>query len=107
MSFSSGVTVKGYLPYRQMICQLRRMEKEIYHLKNAPTASEPTQISQIEDSLNTMKELLFAKSEELNLRLRCYHDFQLSQSKTYSLPVGDSKADLRQVLPCALPKIFL
>lgn len=109
---------------RQVSCHLRQTERDIYDLEmsansdNMPvtgieaTAGEVETCSQsgrgylIEErydrlvsEFQLLKDELNAKSEELDLRFRCFQEFQLSSNqkqKTTFTNLGNNKADLRR-----------
>ena len=108
---------------RQLSCHLRQTERDIFALEN-PVSNETglevgvADMSTLERDLNygvegylterydnlvsefqQVKDELNAKSEELDLRLRCFQEFQLSSNqkqKTTFTNLGDSKAELRR-----------
>ena len=108
----------------QVSCHLRQTERDIYDLEIAAandnisvtgmdvTAGEVETSSvcgrghlieerydRLVSEFQLLKEELNAKSEELDLRLRCFQEFQLSSNqkqKTTFTNLGDNKADLRR-----------
>ena len=60
------IHLQSYLS--QLICQLRGEEKKLYKIA--------VKSDDLEKNIQSIKELVSAKSEELNVRLRCFHDFQ-------------------------------
>ena len=45
--------------------------------------------------VQSMKEEVNAKSEELDIRLRCLHEFQMSTNQKHFAHAGENKAELR------------
>ena len=109
---------------RQLTCHLRQTERDIYDLEN-PASNDNTldiglEITAVEGETSSggahghlieerydrlvsefqlLKEELNAKSEELDLRLRCFQEFQVSSNqkqKTTFTNLGDNKSELRR-----------
>ena len=109
---------------RQLSCHLRQTERDIYDLETAAagenipdsniehiaiegeSGSEGAEGDLIEErydrlvsEFQLLKEEVNSKSEELDLRLRCFQQFQLSsnqkQTTTYT-NLGDNKSELRR-----------
>ena len=76
--------------HRQLICQLRAREKEIYNLQEGRGG-------QFEDARTSeLKEILGQKSEELDLRVRCLNDLKMtSQTERAAIIEGDRRSELR------------
>ena len=109
--------------FRQLSCHLRQTERDIFGLEN-PVSHENVVDSGVVDmsifegetnesaegylteryerlisEFQQVKEELNAKSEELDLRVRCFQEFQLSSNqkqKTTFTNLGDSKSELRR-----------
>jgi hypothetical protein len=52
----------------------------------------------MEMDVQSLKEEVNAKSEELDIRLRCLHEFQMSTNQKHFAHAGENKAELRLVL---------
>lgn len=52
-------------------------------------------LTDLERDIQSLKEMVAYESEELNVRLRCFHDFQLSQEQKYTRPLGENKEEMR------------
>ena len=107
---------------RQLSCHLRQTERDIFAFENhvssenvldsgvgeIATVGEITEggesyltdrYDNLVSEFEQVKEDLNAKSEELDLRLRCFQEFQLSsdqKQKTTFTNLGDSKSELRR-----------
>ncbi|XP_061684367.1 bridge-like lipid transfer protein family member 2 isoform X2 [Syngnathoides biaculeatus] len=75
---------------RQHLAQIRRVEKQIY--SNNRTQSEELSIdelndinTQLQNQLNQEKNDMQMKSEELNILIRCFKDFQLQRANKLEL----------------------
>ncbi|XP_061637620.1 bridge-like lipid transfer protein family member 2 isoform X1 [Phyllopteryx taeniolatus] len=75
---------------RQHLAQIRRLEKQIY--SNIRTQSEEQSIddlneinTQLQNQLNQEKNDMQMKSEELNILIRCFKDFQLQRANKLEL----------------------
>jgi hypothetical protein len=51
----------------------------------------------MEMDVQSLKEEVNAKSEELDIRLRCLHEFQMSTNQKHFAHAGENKAELRLV----------
>ena len=49
----------------------------------------------MEMEVQSLKEEVNAKSEELDIRLRCLHEFQMSTNQKHFAHAGENKAELR------------
>ena len=49
----------------------------------------------MESEIQSLKEEVNTKSEELDVRLRCLHEFQMSSNQKHFAHTGDNKAELR------------
>eukprot|EP00095_Tigriopus_kingsejongensis_P007219 maker-scaffold1825_size27015-snap-gene-0.8 protein:Tk07219 transcript:maker-scaffold1825_size27015-snap-gene-0.8-mRNA-1 annotation:"upf0378 protein kiaa0100-like" len=79
---------------RQIICQLRALEKEVYYFHSGRHHEKG--LHDMEQEILHLKEVVAQLSEELDLRLRCLNDFQMSQSKKLHLHHASRKSELRQ-----------
>ena len=52
-------------------------------------------LERMEMDVQSMKEEVNAKSEELDIRLRCLHEFQMSTNQKHFAHAGENKAELR------------
>ncbi|XP_077422133.1 bridge-like lipid transfer protein family member 2 isoform X2 [Vanacampus margaritifer] len=75
---------------RQHLAQIRRLEKQIY--SNIRTQTEELSIeelneinTQLQNQLNQEKNDMQMKSEELNILIRCFKDFQLQRANKLEL----------------------
>jgi hypothetical protein len=59
--------------------------------------SKPFQerLERMESEVQSLKEEVNAKSEELDVRLRCLHEFQMSTNQKHFAHAGENKAELR------------
>jgi hypothetical protein len=89
---------------RQLMCQLRDKEKYEYSLRQARSSAKfdydlEDGLESLQDDLETeiqdIKENVVAKSEELDLRMRCLQDFQISQSQKSQMRYGEKREELR------------
>ncbi len=55
-------------------------------------------LERMEMDVQSLKEEVNAKSEELDIRLRCLHEFQMSTNQKHFAHAGENKAELRLVL---------
>ncbi|XP_059093056.1 protein hobbit-like [Tigriopus californicus] len=79
---------------RQLICQLRAREKDVYYFHSG--RNHERALEDLETEIQRLKESVAHMSEELDLRLRCLNDFQLSQNQKRHLLHNDRKGELRQ-----------
>lgn len=75
---------------RQHLAQIRRLEKQIYSNIKAPleelSSDELTEINTgLQNQLNQEKNDMQMKSEELNILIRCFKDFQLQRANKLEL----------------------
>ena len=49
----------------------------------------------MESEVQSLKEVVNMKSEELDVRLRCLHEFQMSTNQRHFAHTGENKAELR------------
>ncbi|KAM3875470.1 bridge-like lipid transfer protein family member 2 [Diretmus argenteus] len=75
---------------RQHVAQIRRLEKQIYsNIKAQPeelSGDELTEINvRLQNQLNQEKTDMQMKSEELNILIRCFKDFQLQRANKLEL----------------------
>ena len=94
---------------RQLMCQLRDREKYEYSLRQARSSSKlafdiegslESLQGDLRDEIQTLKGNLTAKSEELDLRMRCLLDLQTIQSQKGQMRYGEKRGEeLRQGSP--------
>ncbi|XP_010863616.2 protein KIAA0100 isoform X3 [Esox lucius] len=75
---------------RQHVAQIRRLEKQIYsNIRAQPEELRGDQLSEInvrlQNQLNQEKTDMQMKSEELNILIRCFKDFQLQRANKLEL----------------------
>ncbi|XP_062872628.1 bridge-like lipid transfer protein family member 2 isoform X1 [Trichomycterus rosablanca] len=75
---------------RQHVAQIRRLEKQIYsNIRSQPEELRGDELSDInlrlQNQLNQEKTDLQMKSEELNILIRCFKDFQLQRTNKLEL----------------------
>ncbi|XP_022525858.2 protein KIAA0100 isoform X1 [Astyanax mexicanus] len=75
---------------RQHVAQIRRLEKQIYsNIRSQPEEMRGDELSDInlrlQNQLNQEKTDLQMKSEELNILIRCFKDFQLQRANKMEL----------------------
>ncbi|XP_066518591.1 bridge-like lipid transfer protein family member 2 [Hoplias malabaricus] len=75
---------------RQHVAQIRRLEKQIYsNIRSQPEELRGDELSDInlrlQNQLNQEKTDLQMKSEELNILIRCFKDFQLQRANKMEL----------------------
>ncbi|XP_026992620.2 protein KIAA0100 isoform X2 [Tachysurus fulvidraco] len=75
---------------RQHVAQIRRLEKQIYsNIRSQPEELRGDELSDInmrlQNQLNQEKTDLQMKSEELNILIRCFKDFQLQRANKLEL----------------------
>ncbi len=80
---------------RQLICQLRTREKVLHNTTSSSSAGKSSSIEAIEAEIQALKEQVTTKSEELDLRIRCFQDFQLSQNQKQVFHSSLGKAEIR------------
>ena len=83
--------------YRQLQCQLRTKEKSLFNRQGGHRSGEDFKdaIDALEAEIQDLKELVGWKSEELDMRLRCLREFQISQNQTHSVHYSENTAELR------------
>ena len=82
---------------RQLVCQLRQKEKDIYILNNAALPEEDDKKLRLDAEASAMKDKVQSSSEELDMMIRCYRETQMSASqKRGNLRGGDSRERLRR-----------
>ena len=52
-------------------------------------------LERMESEVQSLKEVVNMKSEELDVRLRCLHEFQMSTNQRHFAHTGENKAELR------------
>ena len=81
---------------RQMACQLRGKEREIYAFQPSEDAAAmgaaEDELAKLESDVQGLKEEINLKSEELDVRLRCFHEFQMASNQTPHY--GDNRSEL-------------
>uniref|UniRef100_A0A7N8Y945 KIAA0100 ortholog n=1 Tax=Mastacembelus armatus TaxID=205130 RepID=A0A7N8Y945_9TELE len=74
---------------RQHLAQIRRLEKQIYsNIRVSETVSYPELMeinARLQNQLNQEKNDMQMKSEELNILIRCFKDFQLQRANKLEL----------------------
>lgn len=85
-----------YFLFRQLQCQLRSKEKGLFNLQGQHDPDRfRGDIERLEAEIQDLKEIVGWKSEELDLRLRCLREFQISQNQTHSVHFNEKTAELR------------
>ena len=76
---------------------MRTQERLLYNHQNRKDPDNIT-TDQLDSEIQKLKETVAWKSEELDLRLRCLREQQMSQNKNHSVHYNESKAaELRLV----------
>uniref|UniRef100_A0A3B4X7L9 Bridge-like lipid transfer protein family member 2 n=1 Tax=Seriola lalandi dorsalis TaxID=1841481 RepID=A0A3B4X7L9_SERLL len=71
---------------RQHLAQIRRLEKQIYSNIREQSGDELNEINtRLQNQLNQEKNDMQMKSEELNILIRCFKDFQLQRANKLEL----------------------
>uniref|UniRef100_A0A3Q1KCW4 FMP27/BLTP2/Hobbit GFWDK motif-containing RBG unit domain-containing protein n=1 Tax=Anabas testudineus TaxID=64144 RepID=A0A3Q1KCW4_ANATE len=71
---------------RQHLAQIRRLEKQIYSNIRELNSDDLTEINtRLQNQLNQEKNDMQMKSEELNILIRCFKDFQLQRANKLEL----------------------
>jgi hypothetical protein len=52
-------------------------------------------LERMEADVQSLKEVINAKSEELEVRVRCLNEFQMSSNQKHFAHAGENKAELR------------
>jgi len=89
--------IRGQNRLRQLVCQLRQSEREIYMLSLARELGREERRQQLELDTTETKEWLALASEDLDMRIRCYRETQMASSQRSSAVRGeDQVARLRR-----------
>jgi len=92
--------IKGQNQLRQLVCKLRQSERDIYMLQCGLGSHEKNRgekKARLEQEAVELKDKLSLTSEDLDMRIRCYRETQMSSSQRNSAIRGeDSQAKLRR-----------
>ena len=79
---------------RQLVCKLRQSERDIYMLQDREMMSDKR--VRLEMEQEDIKDKLSATSEDLDMRIRCYRETQMSASQKNVLRGEDTAVRLRR-----------
>lgn len=89
--------IRGQNRLRQLVCQLRQSEREIYMLSLARERGREERRQQLELDTTETKERLALASEDLDMRIRCYRETQMASSQRSSAVRGEDQVDLYRI----------
>ena len=81
---------------RQLVCLQRQKEKQIYNSTIEKSSEVMDDYEALEIEAQNLKDVVNNKSEELEIRLRCLREFQLSSSQKQALNVEDTRQLIRR-----------
>ena len=76
--------IKSQNELRQLVCKLRQSERDIYMLQDRDLTDKRLKLE-----LEDIKEKLSSTSEDLDMRVRCYRETQMSASQRNSAIRGE------------------
>ena len=82
--------IKSQNELRQLVCQLRQSERDIYMLQDKDGRMEDKRM-RLEQEQEEIKDKLSGTSEDLDMRIRCYRETQMSASQRNSAIRGEDK----------------
>jgi len=92
--------IKGQNQLRQLVCKLRQSERDIYMLQcgmGGQDKNKGERRARLEQEAVELKDKLSLASEDLDMRIRCYRETQMSSSQRNSAIRGeDGQARLRR-----------
>ena len=80
--------IKSQNELRQLVCKLRQSERDIFTLQEKDLADRRLRL---ENEQEEIKEKLSGTSEDLDMRIRCYRETQMSASQRNSAIRGEDK----------------
>ena len=84
--------IKGQNHLRQLVCKLRQCEKDIYMLSSGGRERQWEERRQaLEQETTEIKERLALASEDLDMRIRCYRETQMTFTQRSSAVRGEDK----------------